>query len=427
MPLPTPIFNIFDEFEALNTPNPLDTGGEWKLISAPTDPVDICVKDTVWETKNLNAGDIIYPGVHSVLIDFTGGSCAGSPVPDGTYVFEYGIATGDCPSYSEFTILVQDGNVTVNIERTTDACYYEIYTENPDTSGSKRIKAVLQDPNVLCAEVSFRTLVKRKNLDNCSLSSTTLYNNLNSYNDYVINSTNLPNPLGSLSPFYSAFYGGDLPGLFYMHSFQIYVTGWVEDDYIASIKLGTSGSPLVLDLSAVAAVGDLNINTNLVIFETELRTEIAAKLTAAGISNTECLFTVAAGIDPIGDALLVISFLCTHLPSGEWVGIDKDDWEFVYAIGGGNMEFVETNFDNDFVSMVPYVYDSIFKPYEKTYTIEDCAFYQHISDCQVYLQSSLCGSLDLYNVGTSNYNLLVLGPVGDRPNIIDYDLFLCGA
>lgn len=424
MPLPTPIFNIFDEFEALNTPNALDTGGEWKLISAPTNPVDICVKDTVWETKNLNAGDIIYPGVHSVLIDFTGASCAGSPAPDGIYVFEYYIPGGQCPSTSQFSMEVIDGNFTVLIDRTPDVCLIEMYSENPDTAGSKRAKVQLLDPNKMCAKFSVRYLVKRYNLDGCSSPATTLHNNVKTYGDYDISATNLPNALGNTNPWYigSPIFG-NLPGLFMMHKYVIQVGGWNVGDYIESIKVGrASGFPNtheILDLSTVVAIGDLSVPTNLATFVSGLRSRIANRLTALGAGNTNALFEVSdfySGPNPE----VHISFLCVHIPNDEWFGIDKNDWEVIFWVGG--IQEIETTLINDFVSVEQFClnYLNMFDEYN----VENCKFYTSSSSCQVVVGNSICSTVydDIYNFANCNYDFLeIISNVNARANVLDFD------
>jgi len=429
MPLPTPSFDIFVQFETLNG-SPLDTAGEWKLLSAPTNPVTICTSDGTWTAQTLNHGDVLYAGLHNPQIDFSGTSCAGSASPDGTYIFEYSITGGSCPSSSEFTIQVLDGAFTASLERTPDVCLIEMYSENPDTSGSKRAKVELINVNRMCVKLSLRTLVKRKNLDGCSSPITTLLNQVKIYGDFEVNATNLPNPLGDTFPFNVPYpvpqnLDGKLAGLFLMHKWVIQVGGWTTGDYIESVKVGrASGFPNThetLDLSTVVATGNLDVSANLTTFVNGLRARIANRLAALGASNTNALFLVE-GIFNGPNPEVHISFLCVHIPNDEWFGIDKNDWEVVYWDNGGTNEVVETNFDNDFVSMVQYGLDYTYM-YDE-YTMANCKFYTTSSSCNLLMFNRVCSSdlSDIYDFADSNYDFLdVITNVNARANILDFD------
>lgn len=422
MPLPTPKFNIFNEFEALNLPNPLDTGGEWKLISAPTDPVTICASDGSWTALTLNFGDILFPGYYNPEIDFTGGSCAGSPAPDGTYVFEYGIATGDCPSFSEFTIEVQNGIVTLNLERNPEICWLEASTENPDNPSSKEAKVSI-NADRLCLKLDLRYTVKRKQFLGCAKTVTTLTNDLKNYGDLQITTANLPRPLGHPTPLLKLDFT-NVPGLFVFIRYRISLAGWLLNGYIDTIRTGRNqGAPPYLDdldLSSVKLTGTGPTQKQL--FGDALRTKIATELTALGAGQTNACFFCQ--YDSSTDELK-IDFMCANVPSGAWYGIDKTNWEVVfYPDPGGPVQIENNAVNGTYVWLDTFVLNQF--DLTQCYEVFDISFYQDTYNDFLCLHPYFCTSnySNIYNLTSCNFVNLVLKS-GTKSNIFDADTIAC--
>ncbi len=109
MALSNPLY-LFAEFELLNG-FPLNTGGEWTIISSPIFPIDICTDcgGGFSDVTYIMSGHPVCAGVHDPVLDMTGilGSCLAGVVEEGEYVFKYTIAGGSCPSESFFTVNVE--------------------------------------------------------------------------------------------------------------------------------------------------------------------------------------------------------------------------------------------------------------------------------------------------------------------------------
>lgn len=421
MPLPTPKFNIFNEFEALNLPNPLDTGGEWKLISAPTDPVTICASDGSWTALTLNFGDILFPGYYNPEIDFTGGSCAGSASPDGTYVFEYGIATGDCPSFSEFTIEVQDGIVTLNLERNPEICWVELSTENPDNPASKEAKVSINTDR-LCLKLDLRYTVKRKQFAGCTQTVTTLNNDLVSYGDLQITTANLTRPLGHPTPLVRPDFSF-VAGLFVIIQYRIQLAGWIGGGYIEALRVGRQlGSPPYyedLDLSSVTLAGVST--TQKQNYADALRTKITTELTALGANQTKACFNTS--YDSVNDEL-IIWFLCAHTPADQWFGVNKSNWEIIYYPDPLGPIQIENNASSNFVFIDTLVLNQM--DLSKQYTANSIDFYQDNFNYDLVVLPYFCTSnySNIYNLTSCNFNNLVLKS-GTKSNIFDADALVC--
>ena len=138
MALANPV-DLYAELSAACACTP-DVGGTWAITSAPLTPTfNLCVdvngagfgnESVVSLPHNIGGGS-----EEDIVIDFTGVSCGTPTDYDGEWVITYTVITAACTRTSTVTISVGGGTAQVTFERNPEICWYEIYSENPDTPG----------------------------------------------------------------------------------------------------------------------------------------------------------------------------------------------------------------------------------------------------------------------------------------------------
>lgn len=405
--------DLFAEFELLNG-SPLDTGGEWTIESAPAFPVTICTDcgGGYTDVPYTAAGDPICTLIHDPVLDMMGtlGACVSGQVPDGQYVFRYAITGGACPSESLFTVNVVDGVITVDIVRVPDVCLIEMYTENPDTPGSKEAHFTSPGSNVLNPPFELRYKVVRRELDGCADPITDLYNVVEVWPGFVPG--DLGKDPGEAEPLTHPV-DGVMEGLFLALEYRIQMGGWDTGGYIDTIRFDPGN--IDVDCSAVTLAGTSDIQKNN--FANALRAEIGAQLiTVNGLNSSNIAFdTIYEGL---GVDELVIWAVCCNASSG-WYGINKNNWEAVYYPDGINIQIDNDTF-SDFTTVGFRIIDQMDKA--RLYEVLNCSYYTTDSTCLIGLYPTFCTEdfSTIFDFPGSNYNDVDI-ITGTKCNVIDCD------
>lgn len=388
-----------------------DTGGTWAIVSAPLSPTfNICINDgggfanesVTSLPHNLGGGNNEY-----IVIDFTGVECATPTDYSGEWVLTYTVETPGCIRSSTLTITVGGGTAEVTFERSPEICWYEIYTENPDTPGSKVAKLQMNF-DYMTPNFSLRHKVERKQFDGCALAVTTLENTLHS-NIFDFTTAEVPT-----TTFHEG-WGFLGPGIYLYHAVTIDTSAWSDGAEIQSFTVYDSagaGTDYDLDLTGAIFIPGDEYN-----YADDLEVELNSQLLAAGCTLGNAWLEVTG----IANTSVTISFLCAN-NSTDWWGIDKNDWEVQYiAISGGPLQV------NTFCTFSQRVLDrSGFMFY--TYDVTGCDCYENSSTCTIMVVPAICGQANgyenIYNLASCNYDVLTLK--ASLPEVID-STQLCAA
>lgn len=403
--------DLFDAFELLNG-SPLDTGGEWTIESAPAFPVTICTDCGMGYTDVVYtaSGQAVCSGIHDPVLDMMGAisPCVSGQVPDGQYVFQYAITGGACPSESLFTVNVVDGVITVDIVRVPDVCLIEMYTENPDTPGSKEAHFTSPGSNVLNPPFELRYKVVRRELDGCADPITDLYNVVEVWPALVPG--DLGKDPGEAEPLTHPT-DGVLEGLFLAIEYRIQMP-WNTGAYIESLRFDPGN--IDIDCSTVILASSLEIAKHN--FAAALRARIGEQfitLYGAGSSNIAFDTVYEAGVDE-----LVIWAVCCNSLSG-WYGINKNNWEAVYYPDGITVQIDNDTF-SDFTTVGFRIIDQMDKV--RFYEVLNCSYYTTDSTCLIGLYPTFCTEdfSTIFDFPGSNYNDVDI-IAGTKCNVIDCD------
>lgn len=406
--------DLFDEWNMLNG-GTVDTTGEWTIESAPAFPVTICTDcgGGYTDVTYTAPGDSVCTGIHDPVLDMMGtlGACVSGQVPDGQYVFKYAITEGSCPSESLFTINVVDGVITVDIVRIPDVCLIEMYTENPDTPGSKEAHFTSPGSNVLNPPFELRYKVVRRDLDGCSEAITNLYNTVEVWPAIV--ATELGKEPGEAEPLTHPV-DGPHEGLFLAIEYRIQMP-WDAGAYIETLKFDPGN--IDIDCSTVILASTLEIAKHN--FAEDLRERIGEQFITvygAGSSNIAFDTVYEAGVDE-----LVIWAVCCNASTG-WYGINKNNWEAVYYPDGINIQIDNDSF-SDFTTVGFRIIDQMDKT--KFYTVLDCKYYTTDSDCEIGIWPIFCTKdySTIFDFPGSNYNDVDI-IAGTKCDVLDCD-FVC--
>ena len=425
MALPYPIFNLFDEWNTLNS-NLVDTGGIWQLVNAPVLPVHICVSDDgiTYGDVSVNVNDQIGT-VHNPYIDASGTECATAPLDEGEYIFKYSFL-GSCPDEGLFTITVNAGDASITFSRVNNACLYEILTENPITGTNEANFLTIPQDNVTLP-FSMRVKVLRRELENCTGGATTLQNTVYNFSNLDRNTLTLGNvkqPGQGLDPRFTG-------KIYYFHRIEVDYSSWQTGAGITDFRLhqngGGSSSTIDLELTTTYTSG------NATAYCAALQLEIGAALIALDADSSSCQFKV---FNNNIDNYVTIDFVCCHDPYSNygtnfyWIGIDKNDWYAEYCIDVGDCNYNHTNGVVNFLQGVSF--NNIFND-GYCYTLTNLAFYQTLANYTICVYPILCFpaagiSFDeiIVDFDNSNYDEINL-IVGAKPNILDYDEVICAA
>lgn len=392
-----------------------DVGGTWTITSAPLTPsFDLCtdINGAGFSTETVASlpYDLGGGSEEDIVIDFTGASCT----PDdysGEWVITYTVVNGVCETTSTATISVGGGTAEVTFERTPEICWYEKYSENPDTPLSKTGK-FLMNVDYLTPSFSLRYKTVRKDFDNCQLSITTLDNTLESN---IMDFTIADVPTAS---FHESF--PTSPGFFLQHTVSIDTTGWVDNALIETFTVYDSaggGTDIDLDLSAVTYLAGFQG-----LLASDLTNEIETQLLASGAVHGNAWFKVEGtnGVEGI-----TITFICANNTS-TWWGIKKGDWEVTYRASPGGPLQVNTfcTFSQDVQYNAPSLYSE--------YGVTNCDCYQNSTTCGIAVICFICVGEDgipnsdanIYNLTSCDYDSLVLK--ASLPKVFDFDT-VCAA
>ncbi len=415
MALSNPL-DLFAEFELLNFPGVLDTGGQWTIESAPAFPFDMCTDcgGGYTDVPYTAAGQDVCTGIHDPLLDMEGalGACASGNIADGVYVFKYAVSGGSCPSESLFTVNIVDGVITVDIVRVPDVCLIEMYTENPDTPGSKEANFTSPATNQLNPPFELRYKVVRKELDGCSESITDLYNTVEVWPGFVPG--DLGKDPGEAEPLTHPV-DGIMEGLFLAIEYRIQMGGWDTGGYIDTLKFYPG--PINVDCTGAVLASTLEIAKHN--FAADLRDELGNQfITVHGLSSSEIAFDTVyeAGVDE-----LVIWAVCCNQFSG-WYGINKNDWEVVYYPDAITIQ-IDNDTTSDFTTVGFRVIDQMDKYRE--YDVLNCRYYTTDSTCTVGVIPLFCTEdySTIFDFPGSNYNDLDI-IAGTKCDVIDSD-YVC--
>ena len=408
--------DLFAEFELLNFPGVLDTGGQWTIESAPAFPFDMCTDcgGGYTDVPYTAAGQDVCTGIHDPVLDMMGalGACVSGQIADGQYIFKYAVLGGSCPSESLFTVNVVDGVITVDIVRVPDVCMIEMFTENPDTPGSKEADLAIIN-QALNPKLDLRYKVVRRNLDGCSAAITDLYNVVEVFPYYY--QDDLGKTPGSANPLTHPV-DGVMDGLFIATQNRMEMAGWTVGGYINKLRFGrNSGIPAIIDIdcSAVDLAGVSAFFKSQ--YATALRAEIGAQLISVyGATSAEVAFDVVYATST--DELLIWTTCCNN-PSTQWYGIDKNNWEIEYYPDGVNIE-VDNNHASNFTYLDDKIIDQLYL--YKEYLVEDCTYYGTLSDCGLSVWPYMC-TVDysqIFDFANCNFNEITL-ITGTKADIID--------
>ncbi len=416
MALSNPL-DLFAEFELLNFPGVLDTGGQWTIESAPSFPVTICTDcgGGYTDVSYTAAGQDVCTGIHDPLLDMLGalGSCTSGQIADGEYIFKYAILAGSCPSESLFTVNVVDGVITATFERDPAICLVEMYSEHPDTPGEKKGKFTITN-NYITARLQLRQKVSRFEFDNCDESITDLSNSVLSHSYIERNATNLPTTPGfSLGMLWLS------NSIYLRHVYTLDISTWDFGAKIENIRVRQNQVPNVLnlDVSGVVFPGPPGNGPAQAAYVNALRLEIADQLdiqSGSAFSSDEVAFDVG-----ISGETVFITFICCHNPSGRWCGIDKNNYDLVYCNAefdcglGPGFEGVQWDFYQEII---------VNNPEFTFYEVLNCKDYPTPSSCFVSMSNTIChNGTNIFDLSGCNYNVLDLVSTSAMAKVFDYD------
>jgi hypothetical protein len=470
---------ILNLFTALQS-NPLNasgltTNGRWTIITAPTDPINLCV-GCPGSFSNLNLGpfpELLCASSHEARIDFSGTECSQSSAPEGQYIFRYREDDG-CPSETFLTVNVLDSTVSGSFERTTTACLFSLFTENHLNPNTKRgdfnvtysnlnLPAPNQHQNMAGTQaIGVRTITRQKYVRTpiegpCVASdfktSRIVYGGNANYSfgadvlpiKYNYNPAN-GIPANMLNPSFGNNTLGWAPNglLIPFGRWRIEVGGFGSGFIINDMRLHkTPGTVIDLDLSSISCPS--NSQPDVEQYALDIRSAIWTILASAphNLNNTNILFDVQTG--SVGfDMYLELTFFMRHNPSNTWVGINKDNWEIcIEDLSTSDIECIDES-DNDPNRLVFYetgVIDTLIfiHGYDFNGSSESpltCSFYQDESgedggvlDAPLACFSKICTEdyTNIFNFNNCNYNNISLVSTENFAHLYNYDFPFCSA
>lgn len=312
--------NLFDEFDDLNgggTP----TGGTWYLTSHPSGAptLSLCISCDSGATWALTVITVGAPGVgtpicsvgnHTPLIDINGdvGGCAPLAYPDGAYVFTYKPPNNaPCVSLTA-TLTVNVYTLGISLSRTSEACVYEAYAENPFVGGDT-VPDILMPTDFITPYFLFDLNVDKRSIENCG-SNSTVQTDVEYIGTSLIDYGNGDSISG--------------PKLIYRIETPTSAFSPAGGGYITALRLGLSGD---INLSSIVRGSGESIH----LFASRIANDPGGLFdqldTLVGADHYEA--SVVA-VTPNG---IRFSFTCAN--SGSWEGIDKTDGYLEWCAAGG--------------------------------------------------------------------------------------------